>query len=210
MTDDARSRVKAALLAGASGVVAPLVGLYKLELLATREEERDKVFQGYSQAVSMVPGRAGEFLRRAFYAATLTGCHPESCVEWGTVFSKRDVTISRGVYIGARCMIGRCFLAEGVTLASNVDLLSGKNQHGTDDPDRSVQDQPGRYDLVRIGKNTWVGNGAILMADVGERCVVAAGSVVVDAVPDDAVVGGNPARIIRRRDPTTRRWVKPS
>ncbi len=208
--NDARSKVKAALRAAASGAVAPLVAVYNLELLATPEGERDKVFQGYSQALSMVPGRTGEFLRRAFYTAVLTGCDPESCVEWGTVFSKRDVTISRGVYIGARCMIGRCHLAEHVTLASNVDLLSGKNQHGTDDPDRPVQDQPGRYDLVRVGTNTWVGNGAIIMADLGARCVVAAGAVVVDVVPDDTVVGGNPARVLRRRDPASRRWVKPS
>jgi acetyltransferase-like isoleucine patch superfamily enzyme len=33
---------------------------------------------------------------------------------------------------------------------------------------------------------------------------------VVDAVPDDSIVGGNPARIIRRRDPVTKAWVRPS
>ena len=68
----------------------------------------------------------------------------------------------------------------------------------------------GQYDLVRVGENAWIGNGAIVMADVGARSVVAAGSVVTQPVPDDCVVGGNPARVLKVRDPVTKQWVKPS
>ncbi len=139
----------------------------------------------------------------------VTECHPESCINWGTVFSNPDVVIAKGVYIGARCMIGRAVLGEHVTIGSNVDILSGKNQHGFDDPNVPVQDQPGRYDRVHIGTNTWIGNGAIVMADVGARAVVAAGAVVVNPLPDDVIAGGNPAKVLKRRDPVTREWVKP-
>ena len=50
-----------------------------------------------------------------------------------------------------------------------------------------------------IGQDTWVGNGAIIMASVGRKCVVGAGSVVTHDVEDLSVVAGNPARLIRKR-----------
>jgi acetyltransferase-like isoleucine patch superfamily enzyme len=203
-----RSLAKALVLATTRATVAPLVALWRLETALLPESRRVTTFQAYSQALSAIPGLTGQFLRRAFYGAVVTECHPESCVNWGTVFSNPDVVIAKGVYIGARCMIGRAVLGEHVTIGSNVDILSGKNQHGFDDPDVPVQDQPGRYERVHIGTNTWIGNGAIVMADVGARSVVAAGAVVVNPLPDDVIAGGNPAKVLKRRDPVTREWVK--
>lgn len=205
---DARTLAKRALHAAATGAVAPLIAAYKAEALLLPAERRDPVFQGYSQALALVPGFTGQYLRRAFYAAVLAECDLASCVQWGTILSSTEARIGRGVYVGARCMLGRVHLDAHATLGSNVDILSGKNQHGFDDPDVPVQDQPGRYEVVRVGTNSWIGNGAVVLADVGARSVVAAGSVVTSPVPDDAIVGGNPARVLRRRDPETRRWVK--
>jgi len=200
---------KALALALARGTALPLVALYRAER-ALVPGDGTRVFAAWSQGLSLVPGAAGDWLRRAFYMATLPAVHPASLIEWGTVFSKDDVRIAEGVYIGARCMIGRCHIARHATIASNVDILSGKRQHGTDDPDVPVQDQPGHYDRVHIGENAWIGNGAIIMANVGSRAVVAAGSVVTSDVPDDVIVGGNPARVLKVRDPVTKQWVKPS
>jgi acetyltransferase-like isoleucine patch superfamily enzyme len=39
------------------------------------------------------------------------------------------------------------------------------------------------------------------MANVGKKCVVAAGSVVISDVPDYAIVGGNPAKVLGSRKP---------
>lgn len=183
---------------------------YRAEAAIVPESRKVQVFQGYSQALAMVPGLVGQFVRRAFYASVVTECHEDTCIQWGTIFSNPEVTLSRGVYLGARCTIGRVVFARHVTVGSNVDILSGKHQHGFSDPDRPVQEQPGRYERISIGENTWLGNGSIVMADVGARCVVAAGSVVTSALPDDVIVGGNPAKILKRRDPVTRQWVKPS
>lgn len=205
---DARTLAKRALHAAATGAVAPLIAMYKAESLAAPEARRDPLFQGYSQALAMVPGFTGQYLRRAFYAAVLDGCDLDTCVQWGTILSSTHARLGKGVYVGARCMLGRVHLDAHATLGSNVDILSGKNQHGFDDPDVPVQDQPGRYEVVRIGANTWIGNGAVVLADVGARCVVAAGSVVTSPVPDDVIVGGNPAKVLKRRDPETRQWVR--
>jgi virginiamycin A acetyltransferase len=45
-----------------------------------------------------------------------------------------------------------------------------------------------------------VGEGAIIMADVGSRCIVSAGAVVIKPAPDASVLGGNPARVLARPD----------
>ena len=52
---------------------------------------------------------------------------------------------------------------------------------------------------VRIGKNVWVGAGAIILSGVtiGDNSVIGAGSVVTRDVPPNSVVAGNPAKVIR-------------
>ena len=54
--------------------------------------------------------------------------------------------------------------------------------------------------MVRIGRGTWIGNNAVVMADVGEDAIVGAGAVVTKPVPARTIVGGVPARVIRGRD----------
>jgi phosphonate metabolism protein (transferase hexapeptide repeat family) len=56
---------------------------------------------------------------------------------------------------------------------------------------------------VTIGHDVWIGHGAIVLPDrsIGTGAVVAAGAVVTKDVPDYTIVGGNPARPIRRRFP---------
>ena len=65
-----------------------------------------------------------------------------------------------------------------------------------------------RHNLLHFGKvtikeNAWIGIGAIICPGVtiGRNAVVAAGAVVTKDVPDNVVVGGNPARIIKELDP---------
>jgi len=57
---------------------------------------------------------------------------------------------------------------------------------------------------ITIGDDCWIGGGAVICPGVtiGDRVVVAAGAVVTKDVPDDTLVGGNPAKIIRKLEPS--------
>jgi acetyltransferase-like isoleucine patch superfamily enzyme len=52
---------------------------------------------------------------------------------------------------------------------------------------------------VTIGTDTWVGERALVMADVGKHCVIGAGSVVTRPLPDYAIARGVPARVVGSR-----------
>ena len=66
----------------------------------------------------------------------------------------------------------------------------------------------GKYDKfdcfgkVKIGNNVYIGNNSLIMPGViiGNNVLVAAGSVVCKSVPDNVVIGGNPAKIIQSVD----------
>ena len=62
---------------------------------------------------------------------------------------------------------------------------------------------------MNVGHNVWIGYGACILRGVtiGNNCVIGTSSVVTKDVPDNAVVGGVPARVIRMRDePKTFIW----
>jgi len=52
---------------------------------------------------------------------------------------------------------------------------------------------------ITIGDNVWIGGGAIILPDItiGNNVVIAAGSVITKNVPDNVVVAGNPAKVIK-------------
>jgi acetyltransferase-like isoleucine patch superfamily enzyme len=67
--------------------------------------------------------------------------------------------------------------------------------------------------LLRIiGDGSWIGANAVITAGVqiGRNVVVAGGSVVTKNVPDYAVVGGNPARVLKQYNLDTQSWEKPT
>ncbi len=185
--------------AAARSAVVPLVVAMRAEQSLAGPGRADGVFQAYSQAVSLIPGMPGEYLRRAFYGLVLPRCGRDFTLGFGTVLSKRGVSVGDRVYVGMHCTIGHAELGDHVTIGSNVDVMSGASQHGFADVDVPIQDQEGVFATVRIGENTWVGNGAIVMADIGRSCIVGAGSVVVKPLPDRVIAVGNPARVVRER-----------
>lgn len=160
---------------------------------------RDDLFPGYSQLISLIPGKTGSYLRNSFYRLTMNRCDDGVVFSFGTIFSQRDTDIGRGTYIGPQCNMGSCAVGRDCLIGSGVHILSGKQQHAIDDLDTPIREQGGKLTKITIGNDCWIGNGAIVMADVGDQCVIAAGAVVVSAVKARTIVGGNPATVIKER-----------
>lgn len=158
----------------------------------------DSLFASFSQLLSLLPGKLSCYLRAGFYRFAMQYCHPNARTSFLALFSHRDTEIGSDVYIGPQCNIGKCKIESGVLLGSGVHIMSGKGQHNFSDLNTPIKDQGGTFEKVTIGENSWIGNGALIMANVGMRCVVAAGSVVINDIEDFAIVAGNPAKVIKK------------
>lgn len=109
------------------------------------------------------------------------------------------VEIQKDAVIGNRCRIqSHAFICSLVTLEDDVFVSHGAkfvNDLRPPSGDRSEWEET----IVREGASIGT-NATILPVEIGENALVGAGSVVVDDVPPNAVVAGNPAEIIDYRD----------
>ena len=161
---------------------------------------RQKAFAGWSQAFSLLPGLCGVYLRRAFYWYVLPRCEADACLSFGTVFSHATARVGRRVYVGMYCCLGDVTLGDDVLIGSHVSIINGGGQHGIERLDIPVREQPGEWPRVTVGEDSWIGDRAVVLANVGKHCVIGAGAVVCSPIPDYAVALGVPARVIRYRN----------
>jgi acetyltransferase-like isoleucine patch superfamily enzyme len=162
----------------------------------------DRAIEGSTQALALLPGLVGVYLRRAFLSRTLAHCDRSASVHFGTILSQAGARLGANVYVGPGCHLGLVDLESDVLLASGVHVPSGGRTHGTDRLDVPIREQSGARTTVRIGEGSWVGSAAIVMADVGRHCVIGAGAVVTKPVPDYSVAVGVPARVVAVRQPS--------
>jgi acetyltransferase-like isoleucine patch superfamily enzyme len=182
--------------------VLPAFVIYRLSSSGMGKE---RAFPGWSHFFSLFPGISGVFLRRAFYRLVLERCGPDVSLTFGTIFAAPTTRIGRGVYVGAFCCIGESTLEDDVLLSSHVSVLSGSHQHGIERLDIPIRKQPRVRRRVTVGKDSWIGEHAVVMADVGRHCVIGAGAVVVKPIPDFAIAVGVPAKVIGYREACTER-----
>ena len=121
-----------------------------------------------------------------------------------------EVSIGAKTVMGQECTIsayqsvsiGReCIIADRVML---IDF-----DHGVVEVDRPIREQGIYKRDVRVGHNVWIGYGACVLrgVSVGSNSIVGTNAVVTSDVPENAVVGGVPARTIRMREaPSSMRW----
>ncbi len=161
--------------------------------------DKNALFSSFAQFLSLIPGKTGSYLRNSFYHLVMTKCDHGVVISFGSLFSQLDTEIGQGVYIGPQCNIGTCKIGENCLLGSGVHILSGKQQHAISSLDTPIKDQGGKLTKIEIGDDCWIGNGAIIMANVGRQSIVAAGAVVVSPVEERVIVAGNPAAVIKNR-----------
>ena len=176
-------------------IVLPCTLSCKLETKVTGAES---LFLFWAHVLSILPGRPGAFLRRAYYRATLHVAEGNFFVGFGAMFTHRNAEIHNDVYIGPYALIGCANLGEGTLVGSRASMLSGTNQHELAEDGTWKPFDAERVRQIQIGRNVWIGEGAIVMADVGDGAMIAAGSVVATKVKAGVSVAGNPARFVRK------------
>lgn len=112
----------------------------------------------------------------------------------------------KGLKIGSNSAVGRFteFGAAGGIEIGN-DVIMGayisfhSENHNFADPSLLIREQGVSSKGIKIGNDVWVGAKATFLdgSSVGNRCVVAAGAVVTGIFPDNCVIGGVPAKIIK-------------
>lgn len=135
----------------------------------------------------------------------------------------RGIRIGNGVFIGRNtilnCKNGDIILEDNVNISSNVTIFSASEvrverdnliaaycylvggTHQFDDPSRPVLYQGRVSKGIRIGPGGWLGAHVTVLdgVELGKHVVIGAGSVVNTNIPDYAIAGGVPVRIIRER-----------
>ena len=119
------------------------------------------------------------------------------------------VEIQKNAVVGSRCKISsHTFICEGVVIEDNVFIGHGVTFTNDIYPratagDGGLQTEADwKVESTVIRKGASVGSGATILCNIciGENAIVGAGSVVTKDVPANAIVAGNPARILRYID----------
>lgn len=136
--------------------------------------------------------------------------YSELCVSPSISGIKPQLILGNRVSLGKFTRIGcdnLIIIEDDVITAPHVHISD--RDHGYEDLNTPISTQRiTTKGPVIIGAETWLSFGCQIMSGVkiGRHCVVAAGAVVTKDVPDYSVVGGNPAKILRRYSSDTGVW----
>jgi len=109
--------------------------------------------------------------------------------------------IGDGCYIGPNCIIegfiSKVTIGSNVSFAQNIKLMSGSGPNASPKLQKIFPIIKGE---VRIGDHSWIGASVIIMPKVviGRFCIIAANSFVNQSFDDYSIIGGTPAKLIRK------------
>jgi len=99
--------------------------------------------------------------------------------------------------------VGGITIGECTIIGPKVTILTSNHNYHEQQAEFLPFDNIMLKQPVSIGDYCWLGMGVLVLpgVNIGKACVVGAGSVVTNNVDDYSVIGGNPARLLRKRDP---------
>lgn len=145
----------------------------------------------YNGAVGLSPAeRHGLLVERLRAVGKDVAIRPPFFCDYGY-----NISVGDGVFMNFNCVVldvVEVVIGDGTQIGPGVQILTA--DHPRDPAVRAQGLEFGRP--IRIGRNVWIGGGALLMpgVTVGDNAIIGAGSVVTRDVAPDARVMGNPAR----------------
>jgi len=162
------------------------------EIQADQAAARDWM-RRYNAGGTIAPETYGELLREGFgHVGDNCVIRPPFHCDYGF-----NIRIGSGVFLNFNCVIldvVEVEIGDMTQIGPGVQILTA--DHPRDPAQRAQGLEFGRP--IRIGKNVWIGGGALIMPGVtiGDNALIGAGSVVTHDVPAGVTVAGNPARPI--------------
>lgn len=172
--------------------------------------------------------KGARLIRRPFY------CRGKSRLQFAEEFTTghncrfdllgEDDDNSKKLIIGKNCKLG-----DNVHIVANEKVIIGDNclmaskifisdtSHGDysntethSSPNIPPDDRPFYMKPVVIGNNVWIGENACILlgVTVGSGCIIGANSLVNRDVPDNCIVAGAPAKVLKRWDAELKQWTK--
>jgi UDP-2-acetamido-3-amino-2,3-dideoxy-glucuronate N-acetyltransferase len=123
------------------------------------------------------------------------------------------VEIQKNATVGKNCKISsHTFICEGVIIEDNVfvghgvTFINDSYPRATTPEGQLQSEKDWKVEPTLVKKGASIGSGATILANlvIGENALVGAGSVVTHDVPDNAIVAGNPAKLLRLIAPELR------
>jgi len=182
-------------------VLGEIVGFMRRNGLRTVVTHALELYLGV--LLRWLPGIEGLVLRGWFYRVLFRRAGRNLLIYPGVyiIFSHcvtagRRVAINVGTYIDAG---GGLDIGDHVMIGPHCAISS--REHSIEATGVPMCHQPVRYRKIVIGNDVWIGANVSVRGGVtlGEGSVIAAGAVVVDDVPANAIVGGVPAKVLRYR-----------
>ena len=133
----------------------------------------------YLKKVSVLP----DLISKSIFLIFNSYIPPSAAIGEGTVFAYGAI----GVVLHAHCTIGNaCVIGQGVTIGAAEGYASKKYNASPS-----------------IGNNCYIATGAKILGGIkiGNNCIIGAGAIVLADIPDNSIVVGAPARVIKNTEP---------
>ncbi|GHP13550.1 maltose O-acetyltransferase [Lentilactobacillus fungorum] len=164
------------------------------ELAADRQKNR-LLIDKFNRIARQDPERGHQLIKRIFHQTgeKIDVQSPFQC-DYGYT-----VSVGENFFANYNCTfidVGKITIGKNAMLGPNTQIFSVNHPLDVDERIANYE-YPGE---VTIGDNLWTGGGVIIVPGVtlGDNVIIAAGAVVTKSFGDNVLIGGNPARIIKK------------
>lgn len=147
-------------------------------------------------------GKTFEGLRRLAVSQLVANCGEKIIVRNRAYFGDGlRLTIGSNSELGENCRItGTIVIGDDVLMGPDVVIMATSHEYQSLTTPIRLQGEAKEKPIV-IGNNVWIGTRSIILpgVSVGDGCIVGAGSVVTKSFPENVIIAGVPAKVVRVR-----------